>query len=531
MIQTFIVDDEYWVCQLICELIDWNSYGFEIIGQACNGEEALSFISAKKPNLVFTDVRMPGLNGLDLIEKCRTLSPETKFVIISGHSEFEYAKSAMQSGALGYLLKPVDPEELIDLLSSIRNSFFSLQKKALEDEQLKRQLLDNRLKLKEQYFLSLLKEDIGLLDQLPLALINDKCSSSFARGYFQVFQYTIDSSVSAEYFDSALTAISGRFYKDLAALCYDLAAVKLQNSVICLANFKEDSFSEVNRAARDIFYFFKQNTPHIPDCRVTLGIGCVSEQYISRSFITAREAIHGRIQLGANRIIDLSESPYDPVSMDAYFQSKDKQAILHYITGATDKTARTVIRNIFEKCFHQELPNPSVIMKLVHSVLKYIYTVPVSGSLDVSASVSLKTAWNTAETLSSREQILDYLSALLEEFKALCAPPDISASAAQTVLSYLDSHYREEISLNTLGKLVFLNEKYVSELFKKEYHVTVTDYIAGKRLEEAQRLLLNSAMSVTEIAEQIGYHDPKYFAKLFKRRCSVSPAQYRKMYK
>lgn len=531
MIRTIIVDDEYWVCQLICDLIDWNSYGFEIVGQAYNGEEALASISSQKPDLVFTDVRMPGLSGLELIEKCQPLSPDTKFVIISGHSEFEYAKSAMQNGALGYLLKPVDPEELTDLLSSIKSSFSSVQRKALEDEQLKRQLLDNRLKLKEQYFLALLKEDICLIDQFPLALINDKCSSAFARGQFQVFQYTIDSSVALEYFDASLSAISGRFYKDLSALCYDLVSVKLHTSVVCMANFQEAAFSEVNRTARDIFYFFKQNLPHIPDCRVTLGIGCVSDQYISRSFVTAREAIHARIQVGTNRIIDLSEAPYDSVSMDAYFQPKDRQAILHYITGTTDKNAQAVIRHIFEKCFYRELPNPSVIMKLVHAVLKYIYTLPVSNNLDVSPSAPLETAWSTAEALSSREQILDYLTCLLEEFKALCAPPDTSATAAQTILAYLDKHYQKEISLNDLGKLVFLNEKYVSELFKKEFDVTITDYIAGKRLEEAQRLLLNSALSITEIAEQVGYRDPKYFAKLFKRRCHVSPAQYRKMYK
>ena len=136
MIRTIIVDDEYWVCQLICDLIDWNSYGFEIVGQAYNGEEALASISSQKPDLVFTDVRMPGLSGLELIEKCQPLSPDTKFVIISGHSEFEYAKSAMQNGALGYLLKPVDPEELTDLLSSIKSIFSSVQRKALEDEQL-----------------------------------------------------------------------------------------------------------------------------------------------------------------------------------------------------------------------------------------------------------------------------------------------------------------------------------------------------------------------------------------------------------
>ncbi|MGI6070036.1 MAG: response regulator transcription factor [Blautia sp.] len=530
MIRTLITDDEYWVCQLICDLIDWNSYGFEIIGQANNGEEALNKIVEEKPDLVFTDIKMPGISGLELVERCKLLSPQTKFVIISGHSEFEYAKSALNSGVLGYLLKPVEAEELIGLLTEIRNTFLSQYQNIMENMQLQQQLMENNLRLKEQYFLTLLGK-IDLIDAMPLPLINSKCSSHFGEGLFQVYQYTLDTPIPLNSYDTALDLISSKIYGEVAGLCIEVVAVKQHASLICLTNFHPDNGHRISKVFRDVFYSVKHNIPSIPDCNITLGIGCVTDHNISRSFATASDSINARIKLGSNRIIDFSNTHYEDVPLSKLFLSEDKQTIKDYILKHSEAVPEEIIGQIIYRNFYEQQINPSAIFKLVHSVIEYMYSVPTAENIDITAVMPLDSALHTAHSFSTTEQMIHFIASLLEKLKELCSCADASDSAAQQIKNYIDTHFAEEVFLSSLSEIVHLNSKYISDLFRKEYDITITDYVTQKRMDEAKILLLRRDDSITEISEQVGYHDPKYFTRLFKRFHGISPAQFRKLYK
>lgn len=529
MIRTLITDDEYWVCQLICDLIDWNSYGFEIIGQASNGEEALRIILEEKPELVFTDIKMPGISGLELVERCHLQSPLTKFVIISGHSEFEYAKSALNNGVLGYLLKPVEAEDLVGLLTKIKNTLISQYQNTLEHMQLQQQLSENTLRLKEQYFMTLLNQ-INLIDTLPLPLINSKCGSHFGDGQFQVYQYILDAPSSLGSYDTALDFIASKIYSEVTELCMETVVIKQQTSLICLTNFLPDKGQKINKVFRDIFYSIKHNIPSIPDCSITLGIGCVTEHNISRSFTTASDSIHARIKLGGNRIIDFSNVHYEDVPIGKLFLSNDKQMLKDYILKRSEASPQDILGQILDRNFHDQLSNPSLIMKLIRSIIEYIYSVPIAENIDITGYMPLEAALHTTEGLSTSEQIIRFIVSLLENFKELCTPADLSDSAARKVKDYIDAHFAEEVFLSSLSEIVHLNSKYISDLFRKEYDITITDYIAKKRMEEAKQLLLRSDLPISEISEQVGYHDPKYFTRLFKRLNGISPAQFRKLY-
>ncbi len=136
-----------------------------------------------------------------------------------------------------------------------------------------------------------------------------------------------------------------------------------------------------------------------------------------------------------------------------------------------------------------------------------------------------------AESFSTSDQIMHFMVALLEKGKTLCTPSNSVASAAQKIKDYLDLHFAEDISLSDLSEIVHLNSKYVSDLFRKEYEITLTNYVTQKRMEKAKLLLLRSKDPIVEISEQVGYNDAKYFTRLFKRNNGISPAQFRKLYK
>lgn len=145
MYKVFISDDEPWVLMAIKSMIDWNSYGFMIVGEANEGKGALERILNIKPDLVISDIRMPGMTGLDLIEAIKEQDLICETVLISGFSDFEYARRAIQLGVKGYLVKPVKEEELISILIQVRESLT---------------LRNNRIKILESEF-----HEIGYLSE------------------------------------------------------------------------------------------------------------------------------------------------------------------------------------------------------------------------------------------------------------------------------------------------------------------------------------------------------------------------------
>jgi two-component system, response regulator YesN len=129
-----IVDDEPWVAYGIKQLVEWESFGYTVIGEAHNGLSALEIIMEKKPDVVLSDIRMPGLDGIKLLEHIRLHDLPSKVILISGYSEFEYAQQALRLGAFDYLLKQVDKNKLTDTLARL--------KKELEEEQKAQKSLD-----------------------------------------------------------------------------------------------------------------------------------------------------------------------------------------------------------------------------------------------------------------------------------------------------------------------------------------------------------------------------------------------------
>lgn len=139
MLKVVIVDDEPWIRTLIRGLIPWNKLGFDVIEEAGDGDEGLEICQETQPNLVITDIRMPGLTGLELIKKLKLFCPETAVVIISGHDDFTYAQDAIKQGVFDYLLKPVDEDELKQILERVKSHFQQVSqekqsKKKLETE-------------------------------------------------------------------------------------------------------------------------------------------------------------------------------------------------------------------------------------------------------------------------------------------------------------------------------------------------------------------------------------------------------------
>src|SRR5690554_5964851 len=149
MIRVIVADDEYKVCQLICQLINWDELGMELVGTASNGIEALEMIEREKPDLVLTDIRMPGYDGIEVLKRVRENNPDIEFIIISGYSHFEYAQSAIEYGVSNYILKPIDAEVLNATLQKVRKRYMERRNQEEADLVLQEQQAANAARLRD----------------------------------------------------------------------------------------------------------------------------------------------------------------------------------------------------------------------------------------------------------------------------------------------------------------------------------------------------------------------------------------------
>lgn len=184
MLKAIIADDEQKICQLIQKLIKWDEIGIEIVGTANNGLDAFELIFKHQPDIVITDIRMPGLNGLELIKKVKEHHLSPSFIIISGYRHFEYAHNALKYGVEDYLLKPIKKDELVATLVKISEHILLTSGRLENELRMKSILANNRDRLRQHFISSIVLESEKNTD-LKMENINEEYQFKFIKGCFE----------------------------------------------------------------------------------------------------------------------------------------------------------------------------------------------------------------------------------------------------------------------------------------------------------------------------------------------------------
>ena len=208
MIRVLVADEK--VCQLICKLIHWEELEMKLVGTASNGIGSLQMIEAEHPDLVLTDIRMPGYDGMELLKRARIQNPDMEFIIISGYSHFEYAQTAIRYGVSDYILKPVNEEALNATLQKVRQRYMEHQVLTEKNlEQKKQQVLD-QARVRETLWMDL---EYARIPQNMEAL-NEKYWYHFQEGKFRTFLIQADvknnENLSENYADNVMELVNSK---------------------------------------------------------------------------------------------------------------------------------------------------------------------------------------------------------------------------------------------------------------------------------------------------------------------------------
>lgn len=494
MIKLLIVDDEKIIRDTISRQINWEELGVVLIGTAANGLEALNIIMDESPEIVMTDIRMPGLSGLELIQRICALNKETEFIILSGYSEFDYAKEAMRYGVRHYLLKPCNEKQIIQSITEVKNNILSARK-----------FLTKSL---EQGFV--------------FNIISDSITNT-EKDYDSIYK-TYSSFMD---FDSASYHLHYIYYLE-----YEF----LMNALADISCFFEERWPEI-----PCFYIYVKNTllffypsKNVAADKIDAFLKALSFPLASVSCRCKSQEIQSLCRL-FNTILPKIKR-YDTIYIKMY-----NSLISLSNNASVIKEVEYLVSTLLKK--PDSIEESLRILSNIFSSIHDISFIQQLGNIIISKIMSFRNIHSFIESETFFASLYNCESPdkashlLLEQIKMFFSASLVNTRGRDGELSgrikeYVSNHLSDpNLSLKWISEqLLFMNPDYVSKKFIKETNEKFSHYLTKKRIEAAQYLFtLQSELNVQEIAQQVGCgNNPLYFSQLFKKYTGMTPSSYYK---
>ncbi len=528
--KVIIADDEPKILRLIKMLGHWEEYQIEIVDECQSGRKTLESIQRNKPDFVLSDIKMPDLDGIGLIEETRKKGIESLFILISGYRHFEYARSAVALNVVDYLLKPVDEEQLNETLEKVCRKID--QKR--EMEYLKR-LEEEHEKQKLSSFWHMLlgeNEEERKKHLSSLSLCNKKYATEFQEGSFQIISTVNGLSAMMGHQDSMLSEKVDSFLKHVfesKALYYDFSTYRGRLIVL---NFQEKNRTQVKEAVAALFYQIRDLRGIYGDFQSNFGCSSVKQKFseLYDAYLEAEAAQWGRLIFIGNNIIE-----YNQVAHLMHFPLKSflTKEELNRLCDSIRYLNREVVAELFSELNKRAAGMQNVYPGDLWQCFIYI----MRGVLNVLAEEKHKSrmeeifyyayveARNFQQVIKNIYVALD--TCLSEEEKKL---KEKLGKPMGDAIRFMKENYSNPISMEDTADAAGVSAGYLSKLFKRELNIGFIEYLTRIRLEKSQELLAETSMSIKEIALTVGYPDEKYYSRLFKKSTGIKPTDYRKLY-
>ncbi|PNQ82289.1 response regulator [Paenibacillus sp. F4] len=525
--RAIVVDDETFTRKGLLQLMDWQACGFEIVGEADNGEDALELISRIHPDLVITDIRMPVLDGLELIRSVLEQSTEhPAFIILSGYSDFAYAQQAIRYGVHDFMLKPIDEGDFSATLRKLSERLHREQQNAqryqnhhagglLEtvmmnpvDDVVVTQW-EQQLRLGEATYMYYVLVELN--DQHPWRSGDNNIMLS-------LFQFR-------ELIEQALHRLmNGK---------YPLYVHEHRNRIGLIV---PDFFLECFEGKVEVFMKALQ--------REIEGMKTLKDQLGSRVFVYAGKPV--------NRLQDIQQSYacakeavlhkyiYDHGGIVVYLQ--EEMPPLHYKTIPQDvldrlteqveelrlDELRVAVDYLFSS-FREECYAPEAMKMSLHQCVLSIVRVIQNMQGDERSLQSLEPMMNWQDMNLSLGELQRLFTAFAEESGRYIGVlrKDCQQGGIQHIRAYIEQHAAENISLKSIAARFYMNPVYLGQLFRKTYGVYFNEFLLKLRVQQAKRLLRQTDLRIYEIAERVGFGSSDYFVTQFEKMAHATPSEYR----
>ena len=527
-IKVFICEDESIVREGLRDMIPWEKYGFEFVGEAPDGEMALPMIRNLKPDLIITDITMPFMDGLSLCRIVMGELPNTKIIIISGYSDFEYARKAIELGVEQYLLKPITRADMIKALEGIKQKIIEESEQQnyiskYEQEFKKFERFSHRA-----FFEKLVEGSLSVQEIYEQA--NELHLNLSANG-FNLVIFTISDARQSGYADDAANVLEKLFNHFMQYPDYIIFRCNLLSYAVLIKG-DMDSLPQLGDRCVDMIRQHCEEADSDLEWYAAVGVPTNRLSGLSRCYADANRAFAYR-HLFPDKHIFTSElfnsEQYAPSAkdLDSLDVAKlDPMIIRNFVRTGTSAEVESFAD---EYSASLEVIENSFLLRyylLVSIRVNVELALRDEGIEDPDISFSLPSVDIDIDTEEIKRQFIDALkeAITIRDAEAMKRSSDIIDSA----LRYIDSHYADEdISLDSVAIASNISANYLSALFSQKVGLSFVEYVTKKRMERARQLLRKTDKRSGEIASEVGYKDPRYFSFVFKKKHGCTPSQYR----
>jgi len=528
-----LVDDEEEVRKGIIRKIDWAAAGFQVVGDAENGEDALEKIENLEPDVVLTDIRMPYMDGLVLTEKIRQKYPSIKVLIFSGYDDFEYAKRAIKLNVTEYILKPVNVEELTLILKRIKHNLDEeIEQK--RNVNLLRESYKNSLPIIREHFLN----DV-VQGNLPPETVEEKLEEynipiAGAKKWVAAV-INVEPEVHTEektlslHEEQELIPISVRQLVEgkLDEYCRSVM-FSVSGELVALAAIDEyNSQTGLIAVLGDIC----KESKRILEVPITIGIGhsCTDLQDISSSFRSAQNALGYKAIIGAGSTIYIND--VEPLHYGKLlFDSKDESELIAAIKFGPEEKIKSVVKGIVGKMDDAKVHVGQYQMYSLN-VISCITRLTQQYDMTLSELMGEEGSFlNITDTIQKRDDFYHWLLKAARSINHSISEErdnttkNIINEAKQYIM---DNYQNPDLSVEMLCRHLHMSPAYFSTVFKKETGQAYIAYLTEVRLNKAVELLNTTDDKTYIIASKVGYQEQNYFSYVFKKRFGISPSKYR----
>mgnify|MGYP001172386641 CR=1 FL=1 len=538
MIDIIIVDDEKSIREGIAVSIPWKKYDINICGVASGVSEALDLIEKYMPNIVISDISMPEMNGLDLLEIVNRTYPNIKVILISGYRDFEYAQRAVTNNAFCYLTKPLVAETLISKVLEAKQEIDAKLKEVKLNDNIRRKLRENIMVLKDNFFRMLMEGRIRQKTEIMERATTTELNMDYSNFIVCVAEFELAASQKKlnmydfSFYKAAIMSTIEEHLEDI----YKCYTFNLDNRIgILVCSNQQIQRNILINKLNNVKSWVNKNMGF----SLSAGVGntCGSVEKLTLSYISAVDSMLYRVILGKNIVVDAEQkisASKERMAVDDFdnILRNSEEDMVFALRNLNSAEIKNIIDQIMQAS--KQIVSNDVKQKERIAFLLSVFIIRVMYSLEMSNHRFYNKEndlYNSLNELISIDDMKNFLMGIIKEMIQTIEELDSKQNnfLVNKGLRYIKEGVYEDVSLVTIAERLQIHPNYLSKIFKQVTEESFTEHVIRYKMNEAKKLLKTTNAKVYEISDKLGYKDVAHFTKLFKKHFGISPTEYRQL--